>query len=114
MDRASIQLLATLALSEAGHAVFGGYEVALDDEQTLTVTLLPNPDARQLPLPEQLDTDDPIEFTSEQLALLDKAAAGNLPCPWCSAALKGTPYLLAAEPTVRLSCPDPHCGFEEI
>jgi predicted RNA-binding Zn-ribbon protein involved in translation (DUF1610 family) len=109
-----MQLLATLVLSEASRAVFGGYEVALDDERTLTVTRLPNPDAQQLRLPEQLDTDDPIEFTSEDLALLDRAAAGELPCPWCGEALKGTPYLLAAEPTVHLLCPDPQCGFEEI
>lgn len=114
IDQASALLLATLALSEQTHAVFGLYEVALDDELALAVTRLPDPDAHQLSLPDPVDDDHRLDLAPYEHELLDRAASGEIPCPWCSSALHGRASMALGEPSVRLTCPDPRCGFEEL
>lgn len=114
IDQASALLLATLALSEQTHAVFGLYEVALDDELALAVKRLPDPGAHQLALPDHVDGNHRLDLAPDECGLLDRAAAGEIPCPWCGGALHGHPSMALGEPSVRLTCPDPRCGFEEL
>lgn len=94
--------------------MFGHYEVAVDDAHELAVTRLPDPDERQLPLPAEVEADALAALSAEEHALLARSAAGEIPCPWCGSALHGHPTAALAEPSVRLTCPDPQCGFEEV
>ena len=45
--------------------------------------------------------------------LLERASAGEIPCPWCSQALTAQQLELEEEPVILLTCPGPFCSFEE-
>jgi len=112
IDRATAHLMSTLALSGQTHAIFGLYEVALDDEQALHLERLPDPDHQQLRLPDEPVYDLVDTLPPGQHEILERAASGDVACPWCDEALHGEASLTIGEPTVRLSCCQ--CGFEEV
>jgi len=106
--------MSTLALSQQTHAIFGLYEVALDDEQALHLERLPDPDARQLRLPDEPVYDLVDTLPPPQREVLERAQAGDVACPWCERALGGSVTLATGEASVRLACPQPGCGFLEV
>lgn len=118
IDRASAVLETSLALLGQTSAVFGLYEVVMADERELLLFQRPEIDGRQLPLPDPAlgpAVPPAIEdLTPEQVALIDRAEAGDLPCPHCGSPLTGEPIQVLDEVTVRLRCPGGWCSFEEI
>lgn len=118
IDRASAVLQTSLALTGQTSAVFGLYEVILAEENQLHLTRHPEIDSRQLSLPEassELSMSMALaELAPEQVAIIERAEAGELPCPHCATPLVGKPFRALDEITVRLSCPSDWCRFEEI
>lgn len=109
----------SLALLGQTSAVFGLYEVIMADERELLLLVRrPEIDGRQLPLPEP--SPEPAvppaieDLTPEQVALIDRAEAGDLPCPHCGTPLTGEPIRVLDEVAVRLRCPGGWCSFEEV
>lgn len=107
-----------MALTGQTSAVFGLYEVILAEESNLQLTRRPEIDGRQLSLPEassELSASQALaELAPDQVAIIERAEAGELPCPNCGSPLAGEPFRILDEATVRLRCPGEWCRFEEI
>lgn len=104
IERASALLRSYLAERGLTTAALGLYQVELVEEVGgLAVTRDSNPDA------------DPVATEpAGDPGLLSRAAAGQLPCPRCTAPLSAEPFQIGGTPEVRLYCTSVGCGFEEF
>jgi predicted RNA-binding Zn-ribbon protein involved in translation (DUF1610 family) len=119
IERAEERIRGYLLANGLASANLGGYQVDLEGEEIRLIPL-PPPDAKQLPLPNPpaggvIHPQVENVATREEAELIERARAGELPCPKCGKPLGADQVMIEQMSRVLLWCPDTEkCGFREF